>query len=64
MPCTFKYQSVCRIYKVYIGSGGDKYKGELCGCCMWWKSLDKEVTETWGVLEVMEQHQKKTYYHG
>ena len=26
---------VCRIYKIYLGSGNADYEGEMCHNCMW-----------------------------
>lgn len=39
MPCTFKYQDSCHVYRTYIGNKGNSiYNGELCRGCLWWQS--------------------------
>ena len=53
MTCTSEtFQLVCRINKVYIGSGdgGRYYHGDFCQDCIWWEDTDEDK-EYWDKLE-------------
>ena len=41
MTCIFKYQELCRIYRIYVSTG--LYKGEFCQGCLWWTTTEGEI---------------------